>query len=190
MINRVGRQFYVNGKLVDKKYCPGEDELASRAFPKHENKEQPTSYHINESWSDIGKSMLDAQQSAAPNKYCWDDFSHLVFDCAEDAEEQRNYVRVSFKDTEQDIKPRPSLLPFNALTEVIKVLEFGAKKHSVDNWKEMDNAKAEHQDAMLRHILAHMSGEHFDKETGLSHLTHAISRAMFIRELSYIPKEI
>ena len=38
-------------------------------------------------------------------------------------------------------KPQYSLLPPLALIEAVKVLTFGAKKYSPDNWKYVDNKK-------------------------------------------------
>ena len=80
-------------------------------------------------------------------------------------------------------KPRPSLLPPDALREVIDVLEFGAKKYSPDNWRRVPDAKQRYTDAMLRHALAILSGETHDPETGLQHAAHVACCSMFLCEL-------
>ena len=51
-------------------------------------------------------------------------------------------------------KPRASLLPKGAVNAAIRVLEFGAKKYALDNWKTVPDAKTRYYDAMQRHIDA------------------------------------
>jgi hypothetical protein len=77
-------------------------------------------------------------------------------------------------------KLRYSLVPLDALQEVVKVLEFGAKKYAPDNWKHVDNAEARYWDAAMRHIVAYKLEDNADSETGLSHLAHAICCLMFL----------
>lgn len=68
---------------------------------------------------------------------------------------------------------------FNPLLEdVVKILELGANKYSKDNWKGLDTERLEN--AMLRHVLAYMSGERLDKETNKAHLLHALTNILFI----------
>ena len=62
-------------------------------------------------------------------------------------------------------KPRMSLLPKGALSAVIRVLEFGATKYQVDNWKHVPDAKVRYYDAMQRHIDAWWHGEQKDRQT-------------------------
>jgi hypothetical protein len=64
------------------------------------------------------------------------------------------------------------------LTEVSQVLTYGAKKYSRTNWKHVDLER--YQDAMLRHMQAHFSGEKLDKESGLSHLAHMASNLLIV----------
>lgn len=64
------------------------------------------------------------------------------------------------------------LVPGEALEEIIKVLQFGAKKYSAHNWcKGMHWSRA--WSAVMRHLWAWWRGEDKDPETGLSHLAHA-----------------
>lgn len=76
-------------------------------------------------------------------------------------------------------KPRMYLLPPKALTEVAKVLTFGANKYDEHNWKKLDNLQNRYTGAALRHIFAHMDGEELDPETGLDHLAHALCCLLF-----------
>ena len=77
-------------------------------------------------------------------------------------------------------KLRYSLLPKGTITEVLKVLEFGAKKYAPDNWKKVDNAQTRYYDAALRHITAWHEGEKLDSETGVSHIAHALCCLHFL----------
>ena len=77
-------------------------------------------------------------------------------------------------------KPRASLLPKGAVNAVIRVLEFGARKYAIDNWKTVPDAKTRYYDAMQRHLDAWWNGEKKDQETGESHLAHVICCGMFL----------
>lgn len=75
-------------------------------------------------------------------------------------------------------KLRWSLLPWKQLEEVVKVLEFGAKKYGINNWQKVETPR--YKDALLRHVLAMIMGEVFDEESGFRHSTHAICCLLFI----------
>ena len=77
-------------------------------------------------------------------------------------------------------KPRWSLLPRGTLRKVIQVLEAGAVKYDVDNWKIVPDARTRYYDAMNRHIEAWWGGEKQDPETGIHHLAHATCCALFL----------
>jgi hypothetical protein len=81
-------------------------------------------------------------------------------------------------------KPRPSLL-FRSLNKavhgVLAVLEFGAKKYAVDNWKKVEQDR--YKEALGRHYLAIMAGEKNDPESGLPHIDHLLCCALFISEM-------
>lgn len=76
-------------------------------------------------------------------------------------------------------KPRLDLIPNEALVELGKVLEYGCKKYSAGNW-----AKGIHYSrliaATLRHVSAYNGGEDTDKESGLSHISHALCNLAFL----------
>ena len=77
-------------------------------------------------------------------------------------------------------KPRMDLLPPLALTEVAKVLAFGATKYAPNNWKKISDLQERYTAAALRHIVHHMSEyDAVDSESGIDTLAHAICCLMF-----------
>jgi len=72
------------------------------------------------------------------------------------------------------------LMPWEALEEVVKVLEFGAKKYAPDNWKKLDHLRDRAEQAAMRHLIAYMKKEDKDPETGLSHMAHLMCNALFL----------
>lgn len=81
-------------------------------------------------------------------------------------------------------KRRWSLVDFEALEEMVKVLEFGAEKYDDHNWKKGMSVN-EVSESLMRHMFAFLNGEDDDKESGFTHLGHVQCNAMF---LSYIMK--
>jgi hypothetical protein len=77
-------------------------------------------------------------------------------------------------------KPKYSLLVWDFILEIVKVMGFGAKKYSKDNWQLVSSARERYFDAAMRHLLAWKSGELKDKETSLSHLAHCACCLMFL----------
>lgn len=77
-------------------------------------------------------------------------------------------------------KPQWSLLPMRALSEVVDVLTYGAKKYAPDNWKKVPSARTRYIDAAFRHFTAYIKGEKNDSETGYNHLAHAICCLLFL----------
>ena len=82
-------------------------------------------------------------------------------------------------------KPQLSLMYTSFMEEVVRVREYGIKKHgSSDGW--LTTTTIEHIDATLRHIMDFKSfllgeavGEEFDLESGFHHLAHAGCNLMF-----------
>lgn len=70
-----------------------------------------------------------------------------------------------------------SYIPFDALAEVSKVYQYGAKKYARDNWKKGYNWSLNF-DAMMRHMWAFWEGEDLDPESGCSHVGHAAWHAL------------
>lgn len=74
-----------------------------------------------------------------------------------------------------------SLVPFESLEGMVKVLEFGAKKY--DGWNWTTNGGFSYMRVMrscLRHLFAWSRGEDIDPESGLSHIHHAMCNLLFI----------
>lgn len=80
-------------------------------------------------------------------------------------------------------KPKMYLLPPKATVEVSKVLSFGAEKYDEQNWRKLDNLQNRYTGGALRHIFAHIDNEKIDKDSGLSHLAHAICCLLFKLEI-------
>jgi hypothetical protein len=76
-------------------------------------------------------------------------------------------------------KPRLGLLPWTSLTEIAKVLTFGADKYEKYNWRKGFTYERV-MGATLRHLAAFSEGEDNDPETGLSHLAHAGCNVLFL----------
>ena len=77
-----------------------------------------------------------------------------------------------------DGKPKWSLVNFNSLEPMVRVLEFGAKKYATNNWKK-EMPLHEILNSMQRHLAALIDGEEFDKESSISHMGHIQCNAMF-----------
>ena len=69
-------------------------------------------------------------------------------------------------------KPDYSLIPLASMKEAAKVLEYGATKYAVDNWRKPTNWRVSYA-CLMRHMAAWQSGEDLDPESGFSHLGHA-----------------
>lgn len=70
-------------------------------------------------------------------------------------------------------KLRFDLIPVDALTELAKVYTMGCKKYGENNWRKglwWGRIFA----ALMRHLWAFWRGEELDKESGLSHVIHAM----------------
>ena len=79
-------------------------------------------------------------------------------------------------------KIRPTLVPASLVTAVANVREYGCKKyHDPENWKRVEPQR--YLDALYRHLLAYLSGEKNDKESGLPHLWHMACNIAFLVDL-------
>lgn len=94
------------------------------------------------------------------------------------SEPQTTALTVGRKD--DDTKPRWDLVPYDAMQEVVTVLEHGAKKYGDENWRNVANPKRRYFAAALRHLTAWWMGEARDADTGASHLAHAVCCFMFL----------
>lgn len=76
-----------------------------------------------------------------------------------------------------------TLLPFEAVDEIVKVLMFGAQKYDRDNWRHVEDAMQRYTAAAFRHLTAYNKGEATDPETGISHLAHVGCCILFMLAL-------
>lgn len=80
-------------------------------------------------------------------------------------------------------KVKPSLLLDDmplAIHEILKVLQFGAKKYSEGNWLKVPNGINRYRNAADRHRLAI---DELDDESGLMHLAHEATSVLMLLEL-------
>lgn len=77
-------------------------------------------------------------------------------------------------------KLRYSLVPPIAIESMANVLTFGAQKYAANSWQDVENAEERYADALYRHLEAHRSGELKDNDSGMSHLSHAITNLAFL----------
>jgi hypothetical protein len=76
-------------------------------------------------------------------------------------------------------KPQYSYVDLTCLEPCARVLEFGAKKYSRDNWRK-GMPTEQLLDSLMRHISALQRGELVDPESGISHIGHIQANAMFL----------
>ena len=74
-----------------------------------------------------------------------------------------------------------SLIPWDSVEEILKVLEFGKAKYSSWNWATGEGFKYTRVfNSLLRHLFSWIRGEDNDPESGLSHLAHAGCNVFFL----------
>lgn len=84
-------------------------------------------------------------------------------------------------------KPRMELLIDGmprALLAVGDVLTVGAEKYAAHNWLLVEDAHNRYHAAQIRHQLLRATGKESDEETGLLHLAHEATNALFRLELA------
>lgn len=68
----------------------------------------------------------------------------------------------------------------DALLSVGEVGTYGANKYDDSNWIKVDGLEERYLSAMLRHYLAYKSGEIYDRESELPHLSHMAWNALAV----------
>lgn len=86
-------------------------------------------------------------------------------------------------------KVRMELLSSKAITELAKVLTFGASKYDANNWRK-GIAWTRVIGAVKRHMAAFEDGVDKDEESGLSHIAHAMCGLMFLLEFEQTHAEL
>ena len=71
------------------------------------------------------------------------------------------------------------LLPMSTVAEIVKVLMFGARKYSPDNWK-LGNPWTDTYNSLVRHLNAWREGEDRDPDSGCLHLGHIGCNVVFL----------
>ena len=79
---------------------------------------------------------------------------------------------------------------FPVIDDVIKVLEYGAKKYDENNWIKVKNGFVRYINAAFRHLFARCCGEINDKESSLPHMAHAICSLMFAFHFDKRPTKV
>ena len=78
-------------------------------------------------------------------------------------------------------KIRVELIPPQFIKDVAEVLAMGAEKYGEHNWR--GGLKwTRLYGSTMRHLLAWIGGEDLDKESGLPHLSHAVTNILFLME--------
>ena len=93
----------------------------------------------------------------------------------------------SFKKNDQG-KLQWTLMPFEQLEEVVRVLMKGAEKYGKDNWRNCDNINR-YKDALMRHVVSYNKGERNDPEDNLPHLAHVICNCLFLMYFNSVEDE-
>jgi hypothetical protein len=69
------------------------------------------------------------------------------------------------------------------------VLTYGAAKYGAENWRKVQDGRNRYYAAALRHLLAWREGELTDQESGLDHISHAMTNLVFLSELDRASQE-
>lgn len=84
-------------------------------------------------------------------------------------------------------KPDWALVPGKELEDVVKVFTMGAEKYGRENWKSVEDGMFRYFSAMMRHINSYKKyletgdeADLYDAESGLHHLSHAMTNALFL----------
>jgi hypothetical protein len=76
--------------------------------------------------------------------------------------------------------------PIEALA---RIMELGAIKYDDGNWRKGGKPDSEYLNSMMRHLTEWIHGDVYDKDSGCSHLGHAIWNMLALHELNH-PDEI
>lgn len=82
-------------------------------------------------------------------------------------------------------KTQLDLIPPFVIEQLGKVLTFGAEKYDRNNYRK-GMAWSKVLDSLMRHLNAFRSGEDFDPESGLHHLSHILANTSFLLEYTRI----
>lgn len=80
-------------------------------------------------------------------------------------------------------KPKLSIIPTDALWGMARALTYGASKYSLHNFRNGIHY-TRLADAAMRHLSVWMEGEELDRESGNSHLDHALASLAMLKFMS------
>jgi len=73
-----------------------------------------------------------------------------------------------------------------AVAGMVTVLSFGFKKYKKrGGWKEVPDKDRRYKDALHRHLMAIERGEVLDPESGLPHIDHVATNAVFLSQIHH-----
>ena len=72
-------------------------------------------------------------------------------------------------------KTRMGLVPTESIRHTAEAMANGAEKYGAYNWRDENISTSVYYDACLRHLTAWWDGEEKDKDSGASHLGHAMA---------------
>lgn len=75
-------------------------------------------------------------------------------------------------------KPNWTLIDFKTIEPMVRVMEYGATKYQEGNWKLPPNDPKQPLQSAFRHLIALVSGEEIDEESGVSHAGHVMTNMM------------
>ena len=77
-------------------------------------------------------------------------------------------------------KPRPTLVPVEAIKAITAVREYGLAKYAeAEDWRRIDSLRW--HEALLRHVLAIWEDPtHIDEESGLPSIWHVMTNGAFL----------
>lgn len=75
-----------------------------------------------------------------------------------------------------------SVVPANVLMEVAVAMTEGSLKYGRHNYRTDGALASVYYDATMRHLMAWWEGENIDLDSGLSHITKAISSLVVLRD--------
>lgn len=77
----------------------------------------------------------------------------------------------------------------NPIKAIARIMELGAIKYDDGNWRLGGKPDSEYLNSMMRHLTEWIHGDVYDKDSGCSHLGHAIWNLLALHELNH-PDEI
>lgn len=118
--------------------------------------------------------MDKRQRESVPEliKFHYDDYGRIVTDKPSEG--------IKF-DTD---KLRMDLVPPEAIESLARVLGYGAKKYDDRGWEKGIKYSRLYA-ATLRHLLAWAKGQHYDTESNIRHLEHALCNLAFMVTYEY-----